>query len=207
MNAVLHAYPAGEGRIHVEATGGAEEMTIRVSDTGIGIRPGAEDPRGEDASLRLGLTLIAALSAGYEIAGAPGKGTTVTVRIPIGATDFEPVADTLRGADGDGVVRLTTPDGAVLPHVLSRAIGAFAAAGDLPVDRLSDSLLLADALADAATSAFGDADPCFDLALVDGGLELAVGPLDDAGAQRLRSALDVPGGHGSMELLVDEVRT
>lgn len=207
MNAVLHAYPDGAGRISVEATAGAEELTIRVADDGGGIRPGAEDPRGEGASLRLGLTLIAALSGSYEISGGAGQGTTVTMRMPIRGGNLESASDAADGSAVPGGVRLTAGSDDVLRHVLARTFSAFAAAGNLSVDQLSDTMLLGDALAEAAGEAFGDADPCFDLAIVEGGLELSAGPLADGGADRLRSALDVPGGHGSLELLVDEVRT
>lgn len=205
MNAVLHAYPDGGGRITVEAAADTEEMTIRVSDAGIGFRPGADDPRGDGESLRLGLTLIAALTAGYEIAGGAGKGTTVTMRMPIRATELEPAGDR-PSADGVPEVRVTARDREVLPHVLPRTIAAFAAERDLSVERLSDSMLLGDAIADAAVAAFGDAHPSFDLATVDGGLELSVGPLADEGVETLRAALDLPEGQGSIEALVDEVR-
>jgi len=207
MNSVLHAYPDGSGRVAVAAKASADELTIRVADTGSGIRPDADDPRGDGASLRLGLTLIAALSDSYEISGGAGKGTAVTMRMSLRATDLEPGG---AGAAPNGLrdeVRLTAGDDEVLKHVLARTISAFAAAGDLSVDQLSDSMLLGDALAEAAAAAFGAAEPRFELASVDGGLELSVGPLATGGPDRLRAALEVPGGLGSLELLVDEVRT
>ena len=53
---------------------------VTVRDFGAGIRPLADV---EHRSLRLGLPLIAALTESFEISGAPGRGTEVTMRVPL----------------------------------------------------------------------------------------------------------------------------
>ncbi len=58
-NVVVHAYPDGEGPLEVAATATEDEVEVVISDEGQGFRPNAET---DDATLGLGLPLIAALS-------------------------------------------------------------------------------------------------------------------------------------------------
>ena len=51
-----------------------------VSDEGAGIRPQADSERD---SLRLGLSLIAALSSSFSISGGIDRGTEITMRVPL----------------------------------------------------------------------------------------------------------------------------
>lgn len=208
MNAVVHAYPGDPGRVRVEATPEPEALTIRVSDDGVGIRPG--EGAGEDgSSLRLGLTLVAALSSSYAIEGGAGKGTTVTIRMPVLRTDLEPTDSPVAAgaAEEESQVRISADGSELLPHVLARTLSAFGAGGELSVDQVSDSMLLGDALAASAGDVFGEDRPAFGLAVVDEGVELSVGPFGDGGEKRLHDALELPQGAGSIEALVDEVRT
>jgi serine/threonine-protein kinase RsbW len=79
-NVVTHAYSKGEaGPIKIEARPGAEGLAVTVSDWGRGIRPRPDVAR---PSLRMGLSLIAALSDSFEISGGAGRGTTVVMRLP-----------------------------------------------------------------------------------------------------------------------------
>ena len=65
MNVVVHAYPGDEpGPLLVEAVPELEGLTVVVRDYGLGIQP---RPDVERPSLRIGLTLIAALSSSFEI--------------------------------------------------------------------------------------------------------------------------------------------
>ena len=59
-------------------------VALEVEDNGVGISP---DALGRPEALGLlGMRERAAVFGGYvEIAGIPGKGTTVVVRMPIGA--------------------------------------------------------------------------------------------------------------------------
>ncbi len=51
-----------------------------VRDEGVGIKPQADAERD---SLRLGLSLIAALSSSFSISGGLDRGTEVTMRMPL----------------------------------------------------------------------------------------------------------------------------
>jgi serine/threonine-protein kinase RsbW len=77
-NVVLHAYPAGEGPLLVDAWAeGGEELVVVVRDHGSGFTPAA---RAESAGLGLGLALIASLSKEVQIGSEPGDGTEVRMR-------------------------------------------------------------------------------------------------------------------------------
>ncbi len=82
MNVVVHAYPDDEpGLLAVEAT--AEH---RRPDRGRPrLRHGASGrgPRSNRPSLRIGLTLIAALSASFEINGGVDRGTEIRMHLPL----------------------------------------------------------------------------------------------------------------------------
>jgi serine/threonine-protein kinase RsbW len=204
MNAVVHAYPEGGGRIEVFAEPGADSLLIEVRDDGLGIRP-EMGVRDDGSSLRLGLTLIAALSSSYEISGGDGQGTRVAVRMPITRDEVAPAA--VNGNVNGSDLRISATSPALLPEVMSRVVSAFGVRGDLSVDQISDSMLLGDAIAAAAPDAFGQASPALGLRVVGSGVEVSIGPLPEGGEERLREALRLPGGVGSIESLVDEVRS
>jgi serine/threonine-protein kinase RsbW len=203
MNAVVHAYPEGGGRISVLAETESEHLLIEVRDEGRGIRP-ESGVRDDGSSLRLGLTLIAALSSSYEISGGEGRGTRVAMRMPIlrGTTPTESNGHSNGGDD----LRISATSPALLPEVMSRVISAFGVRGDLSVDQISDAMLLGDAMAAAAPDAFGEISPALGLRVTESGVEVSMGPLPEGGEERLREALLLP-GVGSIEALVDEVRT
>ena len=66
MNVVVHAYQGQPGPLNVEAEADADGLTVVVRDEGAGIKPQADAQRD---SLRLGLSLIAALSSSFSISG------------------------------------------------------------------------------------------------------------------------------------------
>jgi anti-sigma regulatory factor (Ser/Thr protein kinase) len=205
-NVVVHAYPDGDsapGPLLVEADPDSEGITVTVGDSGSGVNPEAGTDR---SSLKLGLSLIAALSASFSISGGLGRGTEVTMRIPLRGG----------GADGAGgeaalVPAVTGTEIAVgraelLEPVLGRLVGALVARRDLPVDRLSDAVLLTDAIAVAAPGRFADGCVRFDLDESDEGLDLRLGPMEPGGAAKVRQALELPAVGGSVEALADELR-
>lgn len=203
-NVVVHAYPNGEsapGPLLVEAEPDSEGITVTVGDSGSGINPEADSER---SSLKLGLSLIAALSASFSISGGLGRGTEVTMRIPLRGG----------GADGAGGKATLVPavtgteiavgNAELLEPVLARLVGSLAARRDLPVERLSDAVLLTDAISVAAPGRFADGCVRFDLEESDDGLDLRLGPMEAGGATKVRQALELP-GVGSAELLADEL--
>ena len=201
MNVVVHAYPGESGPLVVEAEPDSEGLTVTVSDSGAGISPQAESER---ASLKLGLSLIAALSSSFSISGGLDRGTEVMMRLPLRE----------RG-DSDGAVqKVPAPEIAgteiaigrteLLEPVLARMVGALAARRELPVDRVSDAVLITDAIAGAAPGRFADGCVRLGLGESEGGLELRLGPMEKGAAGEIRRELDVPEVGGSLEALADE---
>jgi anti-sigma regulatory factor (Ser/Thr protein kinase) len=201
MNVVVHAYAGDPGPLSVEAYPDSDGLSVVVRDSGSGIRPRADV---EQPSLRLGLSLIAALSSSFSISGGLGRGTEIQMRLPLHGGGAE---------KGGSPVPVETPTDAteivvgrpeLLAPILGRVVGALAARRDLAVDRVSDALLLTDAIAAAAPDRFVDGE--VRLALADGedGLELRLGPMEDGGADEIREELEIPDVGGTLEALADE---
>lgn len=83
--------------------------------------------------------------------------------------------------------RLDVALGPLLPPILARAVGAYAARADLPLDRVDDAILVADALSAAASSEAVDGRLALRLDAEPGVLHVRVGPLRPGGAERLMS--------------------
>jgi serine/threonine-protein kinase RsbW len=202
MNVVVHAYPDGSGPLLVEADPDSEGLTVVISDSGSGISPQADSER---SSLRLGLSLIAALSSSFSISGGLGRGTEVMMRVPLAGG----------GANGDQSEQMLAPEviGAeiavgraeLLEPVLARMVGALAARRDLSVERVSDAVLVTDAIAEAAPGRFADGCVRLGLSEDEEGLELRLGPMVKGGAGEVRSQLELPEVGGSLEALADEL--
>jgi anti-sigma regulatory factor (Ser/Thr protein kinase) len=200
MNVVVHAYSNGVGPLEVKAEPDSEGLTVCVRDSGSGISPQADSER---SSLKLGLSLIAALSSSFSISGELGRGTEVKMRVPLRGG----------GANGAGgeVELVPEPSGAevtvgraeLLEPVLARMVGALVARRDLSIDRVSDAVLVTDAIADAAPDRF--ADGCVRLGLDESaeGIELRLGPMEEGGASSIREELEMPGIGGSIVDLAD----
>jgi anti-sigma regulatory factor (Ser/Thr protein kinase) len=205
MNVVVHAYSGSEpGPLEVEADSELDGLTVVVRDHGGGIRP---RPDVERPSLRIGLTLIAALSSSFEIKGGADKGTEIRMHVPL-ATREE--TGTTAGstftvmADEETRIRVGPPE--IIGPVLSRALSALAARQDISVDRLSDTMLLSDAISARAPQGFTDGHISLSIAEHPAGIELKVGPMTHGGADRLRQSFELPEVGGSLAKLTDELR-
>jgi serine/threonine-protein kinase RsbW len=204
MNVVVHAYAGSEpGPMEVEAESDLEGMTVMIRDHGGGIRP---RPDVERPSLRIGLTLIAALSSSFEIRGGADMGTEIRMHVPMHAREEGPTAaGTLSVAANDATrIRVGPPE--IVGPVLSRALSALVARQDVSVDRLSDTMLLSDAISARAPEGFTDGHVSLSIAELPEGIEVKVGPMTSGGAQRLRSSFELPEVGGSLEALTDELR-
>jgi signal transduction histidine kinase len=82
LNAVKHAAPR---TLKVSLEYGARSLTLRVVDDGTGIPPGAMDAAAAGEHLGIAGMRDRAQRAGgtLDIAGEPGRGTTVSVSLPI----------------------------------------------------------------------------------------------------------------------------
>jgi anti-sigma regulatory factor (Ser/Thr protein kinase) len=203
MNVVVHAYRGEPGPLSVEADPNGDGLTVIVRDQGVGIRPLADV---DHPSLRLGLSLIAALSGSFAISGGLDRGTEVTMRLPLrgggangrgGTISLEPA-----GVDTTEVI---TDRPELLGPVLARVVGALAARRDLSVDRVSDAVLVTDAIAAAAPSRFAERRVRLGFGDREGGIELRLGPMQPGAAKEIREELEVPDVGGSLEALADEL--
>lgn len=203
MNVVVHAYPDGSGPLLVDAEPDSEGITVIVGDNGAGISPQADSER---ASLKLGLSLIAALSSSFSISGGLDLGTEVMMRLPLkgGGTNGGGPAEPKLVPEITGT-EISVGSAELLEPVLARLVGALAARRDLSVDRVSDAVLITDAISVAAPGRF--ADGCVRLGLGESGagLELRLGPMEKGSASEIREELAVPDLDGSLEALVDEL--
>lgn len=205
MNVVVHAYPEpGPGPLEVEAAPDGEALTVAVRDYGQGIRP---RPDADRPSLRIGLTLIAALSSSFEIKGGVNRGTEITMQLPLRSRE-EASERKLTEVDPAGVdateLRVGPPE--LVGPILSRVIGALAARHEIGVDRLSDAMLLTDAISAGAPQGFADGRVSLSVIDAPEGVELRIGPMVSGGAERLRDSLDLPQVGGSLASLADELR-
>ena len=202
MNAVVHAYE-DEGPLQVEAFEEDGELTVVVRDFGEGIRP---RPDVEGPSLRIGLTLIAALSKSFEIAGGLGRGTEVTMRLSLAPgttngvpTDARPGFGPVEGAE----LTIGSPD--MVSSVLGRVVGVLAARRQVTVDRISDAALLTDAIAARAPLAFGKDQVSLSVSDEAEGIDLRIGPLPAGASKVLLDGLALPEVGGTLESLADEL--
>ena len=96
-------------------------------------------------------------------------------------------------------------DERIVGPVIGRVLAVLAARTDFPVDRLTDTMLLADALAAHAAAGFEDGTVRMVIEDGDGTIRLRVGPMRDGAAERLRAELKIPGLGATLEKLADEV--
>jgi anti-sigma regulatory factor (Ser/Thr protein kinase) len=205
MNVVVHAYPDGDpGLLSVDAIAEDGGLTVEVRDYGMGIRPRPDATR---PSLRIGLTLIAALSSSFEISGGARRGTVIRMHLPIDVVeeddDVEVATMAAHAAPAQTEVRVGPPE--LVGTVLSRVLSALAARQNISVDRLSDAMLLSDAISAGAPAGFSDGYVSLSIAERPEGVVLRVGPMVSGSAERLQQSLEVP-AVGSLAKLADELR-
>ncbi len=99
-------------------------------------------------------------------------------------------------------VRVGPPElvGPVMSHVLAALI----ARREIGVDRLSDAMLLSDAISARAPQGFVDGQVALSVADRPEGVVLRVGPMVEGAAERVRAGLELP-DVGSLETLADEL--
>jgi len=201
MNVVVHAYSDGTGPLTVEAEPDSDGLTVTVSDSGAGISPQANSGRD---SLKLGLSLIAALSSSFRISGGLDRGTEVMMRLPLNGGGANGSAEEGIPAELTGT-EVAVGRAELLEPVLARLVGALAARRELSVERVSDAVLVTDAIAGAAPGRFADGCVRLGLGESENGLELRLGPMDKGAAAEIRGDLEVPELGGSLEALADEL--
>jgi hypothetical protein len=150
------------------------------------------------------LPLIAAMADGFEIYGGPEGGTEIRMRLDYerganGAADEEH----LEAPETVGTT-MTIPPGELARPVLSRVIGALAARSDFSIDRISDTVLLSDAVSSHDPGDFRDGTARIAILDGDGKLDVHIGPLAEGASERILEGVRLPGGT-SLRKLADEV--
>jgi anti-sigma regulatory factor (Ser/Thr protein kinase) len=202
MNVVVHAYEDGVGPLEVTAHSESDALVVVVRDFGGGIRPRAENERH---SLRLGLPLIAALTESFAISGGPGRGTEVRMRMGLSRNGDGPGRQELELPVGSAT-EVSMPAGELLAPVLSRVISILAARANFSIDRLSDAVLLGDAISAHAPDDFPEGTARIAVEEDNGSLLVKVGPLLTGAGDRLLGGMRIPQIGGSLERLADEIR-
>ena len=200
-NVVQHAYETDDGPLEVIVAQEAKSVTVIVVDSGSGIRPHADLER---PTLRLGLTLIAALASSFEISGGSEPGTKIKLTVPLAAEvgDASETAPVARAAEG-AKVSVEAPE--LVGPVMGRIFGAVAARQDMSIERVSDGMLLTEAISSATPSVF--AGRHFQLVVTDrsGEVSLKIGPMIAGAGDEIRGRLRLPEEGGTLESLADEV--
>jgi anti-sigma regulatory factor (Ser/Thr protein kinase) len=203
MNVVVHAYPGEQdGLLSVAALPEHDGLTVEVRDYGEGIRP---RPDLDRPSLRIGLTLIAALSSRFEISGGVGRGTVIRMHLPLRSRAEDEATEESVGGGApieETEVRVGPPE--LVGPVMSRVLGALIARQEIGVDRLSDAMLLTDAISSRAPEGFTDGHVALRVSDRPEGVVLRVGPMIEGAADRVREGLELP-EIGSLESLADEL--
>jgi serine/threonine-protein kinase RsbW len=193
-NVVIHAYEEDDlGPMEVTACPGEEELEVQVADQGRGFRPRASD----EATLGLGLPLIAALSDSFEISGGAGRGSRTTIRFGYAPPEYS--NNGMPATVSEDLEMAITP-GAMVRPVLARVMGALAARAEFSVDRLADTVLLGDAVSTSGEDEFSDGRVGIAINERDGSLDVRVGPLVEGAGERLLSEMELP-GTGSLRSL------
>lgn len=200
MNSIVHGYPGdgtADGAIEIVAVATTESVDLTVRDWGTGIHPRPAQPGG---SPRLGMPLVAALTASVEVSEPAGGGTVVHARIG------RPAAQSAAGERERGAPStVEVSAGPSAKPVIARVLAIAATRVGLSVDRMSDGVLLGDAIAAHDPGDFANSRVVVAIDEAAQGLRLRVGPFVDGGAKRLIERLEVPGLGASLVGIADRL--
>lgn len=201
-NVVVHAYDGEVGPLEISASARPDAVEVTVADQGQGFQPRAEV---SEESLGLGLPLIASLSDGFQITGRAGQGTETKILFSLNDTEHDPHPDPEGGSTpAPEALAMDMAPGEIVRPVLARVIGALAARADFSVERLSDTMLLGDAVSSRTAQDFSRGRVSVAIRDNAGTLDVRVGPLVDGGGERLLAEMDLP-GEGSLRSLAQSM--
>jgi anti-sigma regulatory factor (Ser/Thr protein kinase) len=201
MNAVVHAYPNGEeGRIDVVVVATDASVELRVRDWGVGFRPRPAEP---DGSLRLGLPLIATIADSFEIASPPDGGTSLVARVRLegsnGGGELAPRPNVPKQAE------MAITAGVAARPVIARVFAIAGTRAGFSLDRMSDGVLLGDAIAAGDAADFAESRVGIEIEECGPSLCMRVGPFVGGGAHRMLERMELPGLGVSISKLADRV--
>lgn len=102
--------------------------------------------------------------------------------------------------------RVSVACGPLVGPVVTRVVGMLATRANLPLDRLNDAILIADAIAAHGPAFALDGRLSMSVLPADGHLEVRLGPLREGGATRLLEQAALPGLGNIIERLADSLR-
>ena len=208
-NVVLHAYGGEEGPLEIEVYASAEGLEVLVRDSGGGIHP--REQQAEDVIGGIGLPVIRALSSSVEFRSLDGAGTEVRMRFAAAnARALEPergeqavsphaIPREQLAATTEIVVGPAPLARAVLPRVLC----ALAARSYFSTDRISDTQLLADAIATHVQDSINGSRLSVQITAHPRDLQLRIGPLRPGRAETVLESASVGGVGSVLERLAD----
>jgi anti-sigma regulatory factor (Ser/Thr protein kinase) len=205
-NVVLHAYEGDEGPLEVEIYAGGSSFEVFVRDHGIGLqRQTGDDPW----VIGIGLPVIEALVQGVEFTDPAGGGTEVRMEFATpGARTLEPPAGepidrSTASPTGAATTITIAPVAPLARTVLPRLLGVLAARANFSTDRISDALLVADALGAHAPGSTSAGHLMIAVTIEPRNLGLRLGPLDPGRGERLVTGSDLEGVGHVIEKLSD----
>ncbi|MGA9875092.1 MAG: ATP-binding protein [Solirubrobacteraceae bacterium] len=189
-NVVLHAYEGEQGPLEVEVELASHALEVVVRDHGIGIQA-QSTPNG--LSLGIGLPVIQALVHRVELRDRSNGGTEVWMEFAVANTDAleslrrdEALSPTFpRAGPADATITVTIAPIDLARTVLPRVLSTLAARAHFSTDRLSDTLLIADALVVHAPKSLGANHLRIAVSVQPRNLELHIGPLGEGRAGQL----------------------
>jgi serine/threonine-protein kinase RsbW len=210
-NVVLHAYPGARGSLEVDVFIRRATLEVLIRDRGIGFPKQMSELTTDTGGL--GLPMMRALTRELELRDGDGVGAEARMQFatpsthPLDAPPCEPSRLPLEasGSAAAAIAVTIAPSqlaGAVLPRVLS----ALAARAHFSTDRISDSQLLADALAAHARATLGARRVSFAAEVEPRDLHLQIGPLGPGRASSRTAASPLDGLGPMIEDLADAHR-
>lgn len=214
-NVSLHAYEGEEGPMEVEVYAAPGAIEVVVRDRGGGVQPRIRT--AQDRALGIGLHVIQALAQRVQFSDAAGDGTEV--RMEFAASGIRPPAPqrenggeprveppTLARSARGSAMRASIAPIELARTVLPRLLSTLAARASFSTDRISDTQLVADALAAHVPRSLTPGHLGLAVGVEPHTLELRVGPLDAGAARELLEASTVEGLGAVIETLADDHR-
>jgi anti-sigma regulatory factor (Ser/Thr protein kinase) len=181
-NVVQHAYTAAQGPLEVDVSVADDRLDVVVRDRGSGVRP--QISPAPDSPHGFGIPLIQALAERVQFNGAIGEGTEVemTFATPgvreFGIPEESGVrSDVTAAAEPASTLLITLMPALLARTVLAHLLSALSARANFSSERISDSLILAGALASGAPAADGRDRLNVAIASMPHMLSLRLGPL------------------------------
>jgi len=208
-NVSLHAYAGEEGPMEVELYAAPAVIEVVVRDRGTGIQPRIRT--AEDRALGIGLHVIQALAQRVQFSDAAGDGTEVRmefvaigIRPPAPPREYGVEPPTLARSGHGSAMRASIAPTELARTVLPRLLSTLAARASFSTDRISDTQLVADAIAAYAPRSLTPGHLSLAAGVEPHTLELRVGPLEAGAARALLDASAVDGLGAVIEKLADD---